>query len=217
MSNFFKGIWSWFLGLFGSSSSAAVPVPVPVVPSQPGTGWQITHSSTPAPNVVNDGFDFPTAANADVAWVSYFELPLSRDISASSTLSITYTLIGIDPIFDHSSPNNVSTGPATITILLHRAGDDLSGKGDMAYYRWFSPLLGPNSVPLQLGTRTITVDLNDVAKWGSLADAQYQWFKDAQKNLGSIGVVFGGGDFYSHGLSVTSGSAHFHIDRYTIM
>jgi hypothetical protein len=210
--NFFQKIWEWIRSLFWEDSTPA-PAPVPV---QPSTGWQITHSSTPVPAVVNDGFYFPLASNADVAWVSYFELPLTLDISASSKLSITYTLTGNNPVFDHSSPNNVSTGPSTISVLLHRAGDDLSGRGSMAYYRWFSPLLGPNSVPLQLGTHTIEVDLNDVAKWGSLADAQYQWFKDAQKNLGSIGVVFGGGDFYSHGVCVTSGSAHFHLDSFSL-
>lgn len=219
--NFFQTIWNWITSLFGAKSAPIVPVPIPMpggtyslLAPVPGLGWQITHSSSPPPAVVNNGFDFPLAANANVGWVSYFELPFTRDISQASSISITYTLTGSNPVFDHSSPNNVSTGPSTIAILLHRAGDDLSGRGSTAYFRWFGPIL-TNLPSLELGTHTLTVPLT-LTSWASLADQQEQWFRDALSNLGSIGVVFGGGDFYSHGLCVKSGTARFHLDNYTI-
>jgi hypothetical protein len=194
------------------------PTPPPQPPPPSGTGWRITHSSTPVPQVVNDGFDFPVCApNANSTWVSYYELPFTRDISQAASISVTYTLTGTNsPTFDHSSPNNVSTGQAMISLLLHRAGDDLSGAGSYAYYRWFGPILkNPPVYPLDFATHVVVVPL-DLLSWGSLADQQEQWFHDAKANLGSIGVVFGGGDFYSHGVCMLTGTAHFHLDGYVV-
>jgi hypothetical protein len=212
------GVLLTLQGCGGGDSSAPAPPP-----SQPpvigGSGWTITHSSTPAPQVVNDGFDFPICApNANSTWVSYFELPFTQDISQKSSISVTYTLTGTNsPTFDHSTPNNVGTGPAAIYLMLHRAGDDLSGQGSMVYYRWFGPILrDPPVYPLDFGTRTVTVPLDDLLSWASLADQQYQWFQDAKSHLGSIGVVFGGGNFYSHGVCMATGTARFHLDSYTV-
>jgi hypothetical protein len=217
--------WLWnaimgFLGLTalaacGSNNPTPLPLPPPVIG---GSGWQITHSSTPVPQVVNDGFDFPVCApNANSTWVSYFELPFTRDISQAASMSVTYTLNGTNsPTFDHSTPNNVSTGAAMISLLLHRAGDDLSGAGSMAYYRWFGPILhDPPVYPLDFGTHIVTVPLT-LTSWGSLADQQQQWFDLTRSNMGWIGVVFGGGDFYSHGVCMATGTAHFHLDGYAI-
>jgi hypothetical protein len=192
----------------------------PPPPPQPlPSSWQITHSSQPVPVVSGDSFDFPACApNATSTWVSYFELPFTQDISALNSISVAYTMTGTNsPTFDHSTANNVSTGPAAIYLLLHRAGDDLSGVGSMAYYRWFGPILkDPPVYPLDFGTHTLTLNLQDLLSWASLADQQWQWFQDAKSHLGSIGVVFGGGDFYSHGVCMLTGSAHFHLDSYSI-
>ncbi len=197
----------------GSNNPTPPPVPPPPVPSS----WQITHSSA-VPPAVADGFDFPVCApNANSTWISYFELPFTTDISQKTSLSVTYTMTGTGgPTFDHSTPNNVSTGPAAIYLMLHRAGDNLSGAGDYAYYRWFGPVLkDPPVYPLNFGTNTLTVPFV-LTDWASLADQQQQWFDLTRSNMGSIGVVFGGGDFYSHGVCTATGTAHFHIDGYTV-
>lgn len=201
------------LAACGSSNNPPPPSP----PPPPATSWHITQSSQPPPVVSADGFDFPLAANANTKWVSYFELPFTTDISRLTSISVTYTLTGDNPVFDHSTPNNVSTGPAAIYVMLHRAGDNMTGQGDYAYYRWFGPILkSPPVYPLELGTHTITLPLNDLLSWASLADQQQEWFDLTRSNMGSIGVTFGGGDFYSHGICVTSGAAHFHLDGYSI-
>ncbi len=193
--------------------------PQPPQPPQPlPSSWHITESSA-VPAAVGDGFDFPVCApNANSTWISYFELPFTQDISALSSISVTYTMTGTGgPTFDHSTPNNVSTGPAAIYLLLHRVGDNLSGAGSYAYYRWFGPILhDPPVYPLDFGTHTLTLPLQDLLSWASLTDQQWQSFQDAKSHLGSIGVVFGGGNFYSHGVCMLTGTAHFHLDGYTV-
>jgi hypothetical protein len=201
------------LAACGGNNPPQPPQPQPPLPSS----WHITEASA-VPAAVGDGFDFPICApNANVTWISYFELPFTTDISQKSSLSVTYTMTGTNnPTFDHSTPNNVSTGPAAIYLLLHRAGDNLSGQGSYAYYRWFGPILhDPPVYPLDFGTHTLTNPFI-LTSWASLADQQQEWFDLTRSNMGSIGVVFGGGDFYSHGVCMLTGTAHFHLDGYSI-
>lgn len=205
------------LGLAGCGSSSSPPPPLPPPPLPPPSSpsaspWSITQGSG-APhrlqfNGTSSYFDFPVCASASACWVSYVEQPYGP-IAGKTSITLTYSITGSEPVFDNHSPGNNCGGPPTLSLLLHQAGDNLSGVGAYAFYRWYST---PTQV-LELGDHTLTVPLT-IDQWTPVypgmpdADAG---FATAKANIGSVGFGLGGGCFAAHGVAVTSGSAWFTI------
>jgi len=185
-----------------------VPPAVPVY-----NGWSITQASAGLTQPLPTGsFNFPLAANASVEHISYVEIP-HTPINVGGTFTLTYTVNGVDPVFNCDSPGNLIGAPATIRLFLHQAGDDLSGVGAYQYYRQFSN----TAIPLSLGTYTISVPLT-TDQWTAVYPPNTDaGFATACANLGSLGFVLGGGYFAGHGVCVTSGSATLTIDSYSVV
>jgi hypothetical protein len=95
-------------------------------------------------------------------------------------------------------------------LLVWRAGDDLSGAGAYASYRFFSH----QTVPLQPGQQTLSVTLDPrlwINVWGH-TDAD--GFAAALNNVQYMGFTFGGNYFAGHGVWTTSGSASFKVKNF---
>jgi hypothetical protein len=103
-------------------------------------------------------------------------------------------------------PDDCHGTPATMRLMLQRNGDDLTGD----YGRFWATV----GLLLAPGTRTITVPLTPEA-WSSVngkrGDTVPQEFASLLADVGNIGVTFGGGCFFGHGVWVT-GAARITID-----
>ena len=104
--------------------------------------------------------------------------------------------------------------PAHVRLYFQRQDDDMVTDG----YRWWS---NPASYELgssnnELVTLTVPVTPNQWSGlYGELGSAAPQAFADAWQNVGRVGMTFGGGCSFGHGVSV-DGSAQFVLISYTI-
>jgi len=211
----FAGEVALALILAGCDDSWSQPVTI-YAPTSPASsvGWAITHGSAPQPLQSANGevyFDFPVCASASVCWVSYVEKPWTIPLAGKASVSLSYSITGTTPVFNNQSPGNICGGPPALSLLLHQAGDNMSGQGQYNWYRWFS---WPEAQPLALGDFTVTVPLT-VDKWvpvfNSTPDQNAAGFATAIANMGQIGFGLGGGCFAAHGVAITSGSARIVI------
>lgn len=121
------------------------------------------------------------------------------------------------PVFDyHTNPNNTCDSPATFRLYFQRRGDILSGQGQYEFYRWWNVRAG--FAPLARGTHTLLGDLTNPADWisiyGKKGTETPEAFRDAVNDIGAMGVTFGGGCFFGHGVFVTGGSATFKLKNF---
>src|SRR5262249_4021617 len=174
-------------------------------------------------------------------WISYVERLWTIPLTGKTSVSLSHSIIGNAPAFDHrTGANNTSPGTASLSLILHQAGDSfvalvgqsnefgLFGRvpwsrgfqaalrlGWYAFYRWFSW----QDAPLALGDHRLTVPLT-IDKWvpvfKSTPEANAAGFASALANMGSIGFGLGGGCYVAHGVAVTSGSARFVITGFSV-
>ena len=97
---------------------------------------------------------------------------------------------------------------ATVSLYFQQAGDDWSGRGRSASYRWYSP--GHAVVPLNPGQRTIAVRFDE--PWTNVNGQSKQetgnGFAAAMENTDNMGLAFGSSSRRSHGVYAT-GPARF--------
>ena len=67
-----------------------------------------------------------------------------------------------------------------------------------------------------LGPSTFSVTLHDIAEWTGVFGSNAALFSSALANVSGVGFVFGGGCFSGHGVAVSSGSARFTLNSYTV-
>jgi hypothetical protein len=93
--------------------------------------------------------------------------------------------------------------PATVSLYFQQTGDNWSGRGRYASYRWYSPAHGV--VPLAPGEHTITVQLNDI--WTNVQGQPNHQVPDgfaaALQDTARIGLAFGSPSRRSHGVYAT--------------
>ncbi len=213
----------------GGSSVSSKPSPKPIsgAPSPP-TAWTLWFS----PGVTlgaGPSFNFPT-------WVSSCPGPTGFNqtcpavhylvnrggvLLSGQSVIMTATVAGSSPQWNYNNienDGNTCVAPATVRFFIQEAGDDWSGNGAFAYYRWWST----QAIPLQLGTFTLTVPLIP-GDWSSVMGAQGDsspaataGFNQALASAQAIGMTFGGGCFYGHGVDLTGGSATFTVDGFTV-
>ena len=136
-----------------------------------------------------------------------------------SALSINYTITTTgNPIFDYRTNTNNTCGagsPGTVRLFFQRKGDDFSGAGLYQQYRYWS-INGFQE--LNPGTNTITATL-DPSQWSDVYGKKGSDFPDrfqaAINNAENVGVTFGGGCFYGHGVKVTGGTATFTVNSFS--
>jgi len=177
--------------------------------------WEIRYSSgvtlhAPVPGE-EFSFDFPPAPGS----VGYVSKQATGAAKGAVQASFSIAMSG-DAVFDYrTAANNTCAAPASVRLLLQRKGDNLSGAGPYAFYRWWS-IAG---TVLKAGSFTLTVPLAP-AHWrsvsGKTGEANPRAFADALADLGRVGVTFGGGCFYGHGVRVLRGRAAFTMTRFAI-
>jgi hypothetical protein len=178
-------------------------------------GWEIRYSTGVSLTAHVEGqefsFDFPRSPGS----VNYVTKPetLAAGVAASATFTIT---TAGDPVFDyHTAANNTCDSPATVRLFLQRQGDNLSGAGQYEFYRWWANA----GTVLKEGTFTVSVPLQPslwTSVFGKKGDANPRAFAAAIADLGNVGVTFGGGCFYGHGVRILNGRAVFTMNRFAV-
>jgi hypothetical protein len=193
------------------SGSPTGPSPTPVTLSLASEAWQTISDPQPFP-LANAGpdltFDFPIDGS-----MHYLFTPSPLSI-VRGTLSATFrvTVVG-QVIFNPLDTTNCSLPPSVRPFLW--ANDNGNGN----YDRWWS---NPRSYPLAAGSTTLSVPLTADA-WSSVngrfgnADAETRFgFDKALVNLTRLGLTFGGGCSFGHGINIRGGAASFALTDYTI-
>ena len=191
--------------------------------------WRIEYSPSMPPDPTAGGpgawyLDFPTAHNypaciSQGSCESLNYVTTSYGGPATHSVSMTFEILTTGtPNFNYvmESDNNCAT-PATVRLFLERKNDDFSEE----FYRWWA---NPASYELQAtpGEVTLTVPLTPdqwssvYGKGGNYNADSLAGFQDALQNLGDIGMTFGGGCFFGHGVNVSGGTARFALISYTI-
>jgi hypothetical protein len=183
--------------------------------SDSGTPWEIRYSTDVSLNARAPGqefsFNFPRLPGS----VHYITKPATLAAGGAARATFTVTTKG-DPAFGyHTAADNTCDKPAAVHLFLQRQGDDMSGKGRYEFYRWWSNA----GVVLKEGSATLDVALKP-ALWtsvfGKTGEVNPDAFAAAVGHLGNVGVTFGGGCFYGHGVSVVNGSALFTMRRFAV-
>lgn len=209
-------VWAALLLFPGCS---AVRSSAPDVLSLQPQDWDIHYSpGMPAhPSPAADGawfFDFPV----DPGSVHYVSVPYNQSVQHKS-VSLTFRVTTSEAPFYNSLDTGCNNTPAHVRLYLQRRDDDMQSDG----YRWWS-----NPASYELGTndnQVITIEVSLTAdKWSGLygefghSSAQArQWFQATLSNLGRIGMTFGGGCSFGHGVNVSGGSARFTLIRFEVV
>ena len=132
-------------------------------------------------------------------------------MAQGQTLTLVYSIEGSTPVWEVRDPTDVP--PATMHLFLWRSGDDLSCNGVMASYRFWAP----SGVTLKLGDGQTLTSVLDPSVWTNCyGQHDTSGFAGALENAMGIGFTFGGQKFFGHGVYLSSGSATFKVDSYTV-
>lgn len=167
---------------------------------------------------------FSNSTSLSAKW--YFDFPKSDGVhnivvpygqsKVHTLLAMTFMVDSVKPIY--VSADSPAAAPASLRPYFQRAGDTMSGQGAYEFYRWWS-----NPVHYQLGTNdntvvTLTVPITP-AQWssvlGKVGTASPGAFNDAWKNVANVGLTFGG-EFFGHGVFISSGTSRFTLLDYKI-
>jgi hypothetical protein len=195
------------LGLVGCSN-VAPNIPNPFTPS--GPTWT-TQSGVPTNG---NSVDF---TQSGPPWLNYLTKKV-QGIPAGSALSITYTITTTgNPVFDYRTKADNTCGkgsPGTVRLFFQRYGDNFSGEGPYQQYRYWSQVAFKELSP---GTHTLTATL-DPSKWsdvyGKRGSDYPDQFNQAVAYAENVGVTFGGGCFFGHGVKVVGGTATFTVNAF---
>src|SRR5262245_20230269 len=205
--------------------SADPPPPPPNYPPDldlTASAWQLQNHGATLYNDTGGGlyFDFPQMPDttckelgtcSTVNYLTTTHVPSTISGMLSITLRVE-TLTGT-PIFNHTETDPNCTTPPSVRAFLE--GD--ANHGDKRY--WANPIY----YTLAPGTVTMNVPL-DPALWsdtyGAFANvnnrAINRW-EAALDDLVRLGVTFGGGCAFGHGLFTTDGTARFTLENYEVM
>lgn len=182
------------------------------IAAQPSAAsWQIgpvikgRNYSVGMPETLHDGrqgpwFAFPQAGEGHVHYVTLRTGPL-QDAKAITVRYRVDTKPGTRFVAQESNL------PGKFGLVFQRAHDNWSAKGRYETYRWYSP----TAVPIQPGTHTFTVRLDDPAWVGVLtsnAASNPEGFAGALADTESVSLTFGGDGGRGHGVYAT-GPARF--------
>jgi hypothetical protein len=161
-------------------------------------------------------FDFPIGSNCSAKngcpGVHYITTKYITPIPAHAVLTLSFKIeADSSSVFNFKleKDNNCDGPPASVRAILQRADDDLYGASN----RFWS---NPTSVVLAPGEHTMTVELSP-DQWTNVeGERSESGFAEMLKNMGNIGVTFGGGCFFGHGVNVSGGGARFIMTRFEL-
>jgi hypothetical protein len=78
------------------------------------------------------------------------------------------------------------------------------------------PFLGTAGVTLKLGDNQTLTSVLDPSICTCYGEHDTNGFAEALENAMGIGITFGGQNFFGHGVYLTSGSATFKVNSYTV-
>lgn len=197
-----------------TAALVAIAAPMALAAMPPANAWEIGPSvrgrnysegmparPTPGPH---DSLvmEFPVAGRGQVDALTTAIGPLAR----ARQITMSYRIdaaAGTRFIADESA-----TEPASVSLYFQQQGDDWSGTGRFASYRWYSPSAAV--IPLAAGEHTVTVRLDEawtnVHGWPNTQVPEE--FAAALANTARIGLAFGSPSLRSHGVYAT-GPARF--------
>lgn len=195
------------------SRTPTEPSPTPLTISLQASSWETISDPQPYP-LVNQGaaltFDFPSTGSMHYLFTS------SPQPSVHGTLVATFTIATTgQAIFNSLDPQSTQcTLPVSVRPFFWA-----NNNGEGPYDRWWS---NPRSFTLAAGTGTLTVPLKP-EDWSSVngrfggADLDTRFaFERALLNVTRLGLTFGGGCSFGHGINVRGGSASFTLTDYRI-
>lgn len=193
------------------SGSPTGPSPTPLTLPLTSSLWETISNPQPYP-LSNDGtalaFEFPTDGSMHYLYTPSPE----RILRGTLVVSLRVSTAGA-ALFTPIDQSNCGIAPSVRPLIW--ANDN--GNGD--YDRWWS---NPRSFTLAAGTATVSVPLTADA-WSSVngrygnADPSVQFnFEKALLNVSRLGMTFGGGCSFGHGIYIRGGSASFAVTDYRI-
>jgi len=217
--------------LFGTRAPA-VTVPTGAFPLDPSL-WAISGSVRLPPNPTADGsggwyLDIPVGPDGAAAWaaasvpaVHYVISTVNADLSTKTMVSVDVELMALgSPKLQYNlQADNTGSFPASVRVLLQRTGDDMSSAGPMEFYRWWSE---PIHFELKDGTATLDVPLQPdqwlsvLGKKGDASADATAGFRACLASVDNIGLTFGGGSFFGHGVNIDQGTARFSLTRFAV-
>jgi len=177
------------------------------------SAWETISTPQPLPMSNQNGaltFDFPVTGSGSMHYL-FTASPL---LALRGTLAVTLRVATNGPVlFNLVDPGNCGIPPSVRPLIWANE----NGTGD--YDRWWS---NPRHFALGPGTTTIAVPL-EPSSWSSVngqvgnANARVQFgFEKALLNVSRLGLTFGGGCSFGHGISVSGGAATFTLSEYVI-
>ncbi len=178
--------------------------------------WSVRYSSgvtlQPLVGMAGWSFVFPSAPGH----VNYLTTGYATPIAPTQAVTFTAQIVTLSgsPVFDYGlGPDNPCVQPATVRVYLEQVYTPKGPGHDITFapatYRWWA---NPIAVVLSPGVYTVTVPFTP-DQWsdtdGQSGIDQPLGFADALAHPAAIGVTFGGGCFFGHGVSVSGGSARF--------
>lgn len=195
------------------SGSPTEPSPTPLSVPLDGANWQ-TFSEPQPITLSNQGgaltFNLPTEGS-----INYLFTPSAlAAIRGTIVVSINITTSG-PVVFNSLDPQTTScTIPTSVRPFIWS-----NSNGEGAFDRWWS---NPRHLLLAAGTATVSVPLQPEF-WSSVngrlgnADPDTKFnFEKALLNVTRLGLTFGGGCSFGHGVNVRAGTASFALSEYTI-
>lgn len=145
--------------------------------------------------------------------VNYVTTRYSQPLSGAVTMSFAVTGTG-SPVFNYGfGPDNPCTTPANVRFYIERG--DISFNNEFS--RWWS---NPISAQLAIGSTTLTAPF-DPSLWssvfGKVGTQAPSQFAAALQNVDFIGMTFGGGCFFGHGVNVLNGTAKFTVSEFKVV
>jgi hypothetical protein len=186
--------------LFAGAASLSSTIPIP------GTGLWVDFGRN-EPTISSGAFTFPGPSGV----AGYFYTKPPATIAQGQTVTLVYSIDGSTPVWGVSDPTDMP--PATMHLFLWRRGDDLSCNGVMASYRFWAP----SGVTLKLGDSQTLASVLDPSVWTNCyGEHDTTGFAGALDNPMGIGFTFGGQNFFGHGAFLSSGSATFKVNSFTV-
>lgn len=194
----------------GSSGPPDVSPAEPNVVSLNPNEWYIFYSAgIPEHPSVSSGAAWSFAFPMEPGHVNYVETPFQTTETPTS-VTITFRVESSAPQYVVTDPTDIP--PATFRLMIEQQGDDLADPNG----RWWDDDFIYNLGSEDNQTLTVTVLLTS-NNWSNVDGQQdASAFAAALKNIGWVGVTFGGQYFAGHGAALSGGSAQFVLINYQI-
>lgn len=195
------------------AGSPTEPSPTPLTVSLNSASWETIGDPQPYP-LVNQGtaltFEFPRSGS-----IHYLFTPSALS-SVHGTLALSFTITAAAPVtFNSLDPQSSSCTIPSAARPFFWSNDN----GNGPYDRWWS---NPRAVSLSPGSGSLVVPLKP-ENWSSVngkignadSDTRYA-FQRALLNVTRLGITFGGGCSFGHGVNISGGPATFFLTEFAI-